>query len=633
MRAMSENWQISSRLFSKARSHAAKGKSAGCRAVWVCACLLVVCFSAANAQIRVPSRGAPPPPEPQPLEIKVRRGATAQITLRVYGATNQQVRFRLKTKPALGTISDPEPVSPGTAVVTYEHSGKPEPTRDHFTYIAQSGAGFSAPAGVSITIVDDPPILAAPTEVDFGMAQPGESVEREISIENRGGSVLEGRLAPPEGWKIAGDPAYRLDRGDKQKFTLVFTPEAERMYRGELHFSGSPDRVTLLRGEGAEAFALRPATLDLTAKSDSTIRSGALAIENRTKQAQFARIEAGPRLRISQDRIEVPAGEKIPITVEATPDDPSAFSDKVTAAIGETQLTAEVRAPAIGPVVRTSASKVSLGSVEIGTVGSASLQIENLGGSPVQVQVAAPSPFSVAKEDESFALDAGGKRGVHILFRPLYTGKTASTLSIQGAGRELKIPLDAEGATRAASNESGSSSAPAPPPAPGQLPPWRGSFITANAQQPTGANRLALQAMPYVRVSWQSVSPREAQFEWAARDPKTEQRELRLEVQRLSLDDKRELKVEWLPVGNAEIKQSPGAMSAHLKKLTPNTLYTYRLVPVSAQGEAAEPLGFFELHTPPASRLLSARSLMVLGLFAVLAVLVWKRFGPRRDER
>ena len=137
---------------------------------------------------------------------------------------------------------------------------------------------------------------------------------------------------------------------------------------------------------------------------------------------------------------------------------------------------------------------------------------------------------------------------------------------------------------------------------------------------------------PHNRGGWAGRGPldeygREAELEWPA--PMNEKLNLRAEIRKLSLSEKHQLLVEWMPYSGAEIQQTSKGLSMKLKKLTPNTLYTFRLVPISAAGTPGEPLGQFQFRTPPVHRT-SVQTVVLFVLFVALGVVLWLRFVARK---
>lgn len=58
-------------------------------------------------------------PEPNPLSVQVRQGETVQIRLSAFSLTSPIVRYRIRQKPALGTLSPAAFVNGKTGLVNY----------------------------------------------------------------------------------------------------------------------------------------------------------------------------------------------------------------------------------------------------------------------------------------------------------------------------------------------------------------------------------------------------------------------------------------------------------------------------------------------------------------------------------
>ena len=596
-----------------------KAKTSRISGAWLLLCVCAVyfltpCFPAV-AQIRAP---LPVPPEPMPARATVKRGDTVRILLRIYGAANQRLRYRVKTKPVAGNISEPENVTNETAAVTYTHSGKAEPVRDHFSFAVQSNAGVSAPADVEIAITDDPPILAVPDALNFGNVVPGTTAERQIALENQGGGLAEGRLETNDMWRIRGDGHYRMEHGEKQEFTVIFTPKSEYEYRGEIRYSGNTDRVTLLNGIGAQPFAVRPAALDLAARQNQAIRLGILEIENRTEEARHAVVEVGTNLRVSPTNMEIPANGKVQLPVEAAEGaERSAFQDALKIRVGNATFDVPVHAAALGPILRANAEKAWLGSA--GPAAAATLQVENAGGTATVVRAEIGEPFQIAGTDKTFPLDPGEKHLIHLSLQSREAGRYQQRLRVSAAGNQLEIPVEGEsgGSENFAAN-------PAAAPVPAPSHPGAEHQVNAYAPQPLVDPRRALASfvLPFT-VHVKSVSARAAEVEWAARSG-DEKRNFRIERRILSIDARRALKIDWLPVKDVTITQTADVISARLQNLAPGTLHSFRLL-ADSPGTSPESLAEFQVWTSAPGKM-HFRGIIVAALLAFLAFIAWRRF-------
>ncbi len=536
--------------------------------------ILLVLLLAASAAAEI---NAPPgaPPQAMPLSVTVRRGASVEITLRAYGRANQQLRFKLRSRPALGSLSDPKSLNLETAVVTYQHDGKAAPLLDHFTFAVQSNAGVSVPAEVEIKIVDDAPLLIAPEAVDFKTAAPGGTAEHEITIENRGGGIATGTLIPPENWTVRGDAKYVLDRKEGAKFTLVFAPKEEREYRGDLRYSSNSELITSLHGLGSFPMHVSPATLILHASKDGTTRSGAAELENRTDAAEAVETSADARLHVSS-KINVPPREKVSLPIEIT-DDVSAFNGKLSFVCGTFSASIDVQAAAAGPILQAAPAEVIFPKAAADEVVHATADVQNIGGTRAFVQAAVSQPFEIAKDDAAFSLDPGQKRAVHLTSKIPESGTLRAALTFNSGDAHAEVQVRAEGAAAQA------------------RPSYQAGVVAvADAEEQSPPETFSAVA-PVRKFSVDAITTGSATLRWTA--PADAPLKYVVEMQRLSFDQNDELKVDWLTMQGINFKRDGKQVSAVLTGLRPGEHYLLRIASVDAQGLHSTPSQLIPLTT------------------------------------
>lgn len=576
------------------------------KACGIVALIVSLLLPGARAEITAP---LPVPPQAMPLSVTVARGGRVEISLRGYGKANQQWRFKLRVQPALGRVSLPENVSLESATVLYEHGGRAVPAHDHFSYVVQSSAGVSVPAEVEIKIVDDPPLLVVPEDLDFKTVAPGSSAERGITIENRGGGVAGGALIAPENWSVRGSPQYRLDRGEQAKFALVFTPNGERAYRGELRYSSHLDRVTSLRGAGLFPLVAQPAMLVLRAAAGSAMRAGAIELENRTETPQTARITSSDGL-LAPDKIELPAYRKTVVPIAAATDNPAAFRGKITATTPQTSAVAEVRIEALGPILRSETKDVSLPK----NVAESEVILENAGGTRAFVQAVIPDPFALAEADRAFSLAPGEKRAVHLSIATRGSEGARTSVAFVADQSRLEIPIRAEGERTMAVKAS--------------LPVSNALDNRQTTETPAEPEVFA-KILPVQNVSVIGLTPTSADLRWRA--PEATPARYAIEQRLLSLDAQHELKIEWTPPPDLEIRVLEKEVTATLRKLQPGSLHSLRIVSLDAQGLRSAPSPTVEFFTlaPPAR---SFRWLLWPLVAGLIGAVVWRRLYPTRND-
>jgi hypothetical protein len=268
----------------------------------------------------------PPPPEPNPLDIEVPRGGPVWITLSAYSLTSTITGYRIKRPAKAGKLGVIQMMTADTGRVWYKPPAGAGPGRDSFSYEVQSRAGVSAPADVNITITDTDPVLIAPNDIEFGELLRGETARRSLVLQNIGGGLAEGTVRVPEGWTVEGDAAYSLGAGEKQTFTLIFKPTAERLYTGDIEYTGNPERATDLNGEEVAPIAVSSGTVEL--REAGEMRIGTVHVVNRTGDVRTLKVTAGPGLD-ADDTVKVPGKGAADILVRVKKGD-GEIRDEVT---------------------------------------------------------------------------------------------------------------------------------------------------------------------------------------------------------------------------------------------------------------------------------------------------------------
>jgi len=202
------------------------------------------------------------PPVGTGTNVPVWRGESVPVTLRGF-FRNNPVEYTIDRPPRHGTLSpvrqpDPDRVAVSTdGSVVYTHDDSEGNTSDEFTFRVRGlRGGLSAPATVRITITDRPPVLTAPTVLEFTAAA-GESMTRLLGLTNTGGGVLQGevRLSPP--FATTGDNSFSLARGQSTNIAIRYAPMTAGDESGENIRPGRNDSAgaqIMLRGSSTAPF-------------------------------------------------------------------------------------------------------------------------------------------------------------------------------------------------------------------------------------------------------------------------------------------------------------------------------------------------------------------------------------------
>ena len=182
-----------------------------------------------------------PPPSAVAGKTSVDLDGSVEIVLQAHGGESQEIDFLLRQPPTHGTLAGPpRQLTRNTASVTYVHRAGDGTQGDVFTFAVQVlGGRVSAAEPVVIGVTDSAPeLVATPTELDFGAVDAGDTSRAEITLENRGGGLTAGELVPPAPWEVEGSPGYRLARGERRTFPLVFRPVRNGSFSETVRLSG-----------------------------------------------------------------------------------------------------------------------------------------------------------------------------------------------------------------------------------------------------------------------------------------------------------------------------------------------------------------------------------------------------------
>lgn len=240
-------------------------------------------------------RDLPPNGVEQVAQVNV--GGRVDIILEAHGQTGKTIQFIVRDQPAHGTLSDLHLLSRNTASITYEHDPGDPAEGDQFTYAVQArGSVVSAATAVPIRIVPLPPrLIATPAELDFGAVDVGQTSRAQVTIENVGGSPATGELMPPPPWVVDGPPGYKLGKGEKQTFQLVFTPGFGRVFEDEVVLRNlASQRVRLVGAGVGQPIVLKEAPAD-DAPAAPAPGSGPAGRDAEAAAAKLAAREAAAR--------------------------------------------------------------------------------------------------------------------------------------------------------------------------------------------------------------------------------------------------------------------------------------------------------------------------------------------------
>ena len=574
--------------------------------------LLLLSSSRASAEISVPFKA---PPQGVSLAIKARRDEPVQISLLCSGGLHQLPKFRIRTQPQFGTLSEPKLVSKDSAIVIYVPGANATFSEDKFSYSVQTSEGVSVPAEVSIRIFEDPAILVVSEAVDFGNVLLGHSAKESFLIENRGGGVAEGTFNMKGDFTIDGPGGYRLAKGERKTVDVVFRPTLAGKTASAIVYSSNPDRQTTLLAEGVGLIQVLPSEVKLTIDPKDGIRKGHLELLNCTNLPQKVEIHADSRLRLP-GVVELPPAGKIPLGIEVGRDLPDAITEVVEFLLSGYSSKVQVRGVALGPIFRVTPSKVQFGRVQSNQLAMQTVALENIGGAKGDVIATMALPFNLKSQarQNTISVEPGLSVKVQIELQSAEQGAKRATLSLSTPSGDFQVPVEAEVSNQATS--------PVPAAASQTVSSLEAAPFTVPPPSEGDASNYQY-ARRGKEIRFKQVGRSDCELAWEAA-PNVE---YHLESRRYFLDEKGNLQFSWEPLTNVKIAQEGSEVDAKVFKLIPGRFYTIRAVAMGSGTviESTEAALFSTLQRPP---LITAFRILALCLLALLGVGVkraWKR--------
>lgn len=581
--------------------------------------LLVALGASSAAADRKERKAEPlPAPPPQPVEqtVKVRRGETLAIPLRIYGSQRESLRFLIRKEPASGKLSDVQPRGREVAIVTYSSPADLAIVRDQFSYAVQNSAGVSASVDVVINIVDEPPVLLLPDVMTFPAVLAGRSSTQEIEITNGGGGMASGELKVDPPWQIEGSAEYKLGAGEMQKVKLVFAPKAAGPFRGELKFSSDRGRAVGLKGEASAALAAAPPTVVLQSHSGEILRTGAFELINGTEEPQTVTFSENPALKLPKT-VELLANGRVVVPIMTTPELVGPITEEIVAKGAGVELRVAVNGPAAGPVLRRLGEQLDFGTVAPKNGGTATIEVQNIGGAEGYWRWESIPPFSPA--EEGVRLAPGEKRTLMVRLDPgAFGGQYRAGLKLVGEQQTVEVMAEALTSAAPVAKARSSSASKLMPVATSNGTRASSRAVQQNSETPVAGN------VP-LPSKIQVLEPTRAVVLWPSRYYKGS---YRLEARSLGLGPDRKLQTSWKELPSAKVRTDGKLIIAEIEGLQPDSVQAYRLVNIPPGADEGRPIAMVQFKTPVQEPLI--RFTLLRGLFLLLAVclglMVWHRF-------
>lgn len=395
---------------------------------------------------------APPPPMPQSQNVSLFRGRSVEIPLRAIGRAPSQLKFLIRSRPAVGRLGPIRLTGPKSAVITYHHDDTAGSGTLFFTYAVQGvDTAVSAPARVTLTISEEPPALSVVHALDFGELTVGQSREEHLVVRNTGGGSLTGKILAPAPWKISGSPDYRLARHQETRFRLVFAPDSAGTFEEKLTFSHDARSTVALTGRATAPLTFDPPN-EIELSGDGAVRSTTLRIRNTTPFEREVLLTAPPEIAAPAE-VTLPPNAETTVSLETQPDFSAALESHLIVESEGFRREIPLRVFAQAPDLEVKPSSgLDFGEVQPGRRHKADLQITNQGGRRARLTAKLPPGLLLVPDPNTVLLAPAEKRVFEVAFETSAPGTYRGRIEIGAEGSaSITLPVTAWGAGPSAS--------------------------------------------------------------------------------------------------------------------------------------------------------------------------------------
>jgi len=568
----------------------------GCRPwrpIFLPLALAVLLSPASGQEIKSPSI---PPPLAKTGTATIYLNEPAEVTLTVAGRIAEPMKFLIRKRPRSGDLGEVRRTGRNTAVVTYTPHAGAVAADDAFAFAAQSAdSPVSAPATVWIRLVERPPVLEYPGELDFGTVYLGDTASRELPLGNSGGGRAIGQMRANPPWQVEGSPSYQILSGTVIRKKLLFSPGEERDFSDRLVVGGSPKDSIVLRGSAVAPIAWPKAGLVLSPEMRAS-GEGALTLTNRTPDERVVAIQ-WPAGWTGPAQCVIPGG--------ATTSLPVAFSAPLkkawqgTLPVQSENFSAEIPLqvfPKPAGLRMEPGHQLDLEPSADGKEWVAKFVVANSGEADGLFAIEVPEGCLVSPDPGHVVLGGGETIGFVLTAPRFQRGPLLGDLVLKPrSGTPLKVPLAAR-PNQTAGGPAVVTAPPTPAPAAGALPV--GAFLSI-PQKPLAVAEVA--ALPPVGAAeLRFARPHEIEFAWKIPSPDI----VRFEIQRRQISSGKgnSVAVEWIPWTTLKIRIDQGMAIALIENLADNTFWTVRIIGFNAAGQAGPPSVAFQIGTPPSRK-------------------------------
>ena len=602
------------------------------RSVWLAALLACAALSGAPPTASAQRSKDPPPeipPPAQPLTVKVPRGESVPILLRIFGRKNEALKYLIRTPPQHGRLTAPRVVEMEVSSVTYTPPADLAIVRDRFTYAVRNSAGVSAAVDVVISIVDLPPEITVPEVLNFPPVLFGATSTQTLEIANRGGGIAEGRVTVDAPWKIDGSANYRLAAGARAVFKVIFEPKEPGIFDTVMRFSSQPETTLPVHAEAQAALTATPANVVLQHAAGDPVRAGTFDLANHTDAELRVTLTGGDRLTVPPE-LTVPPRGTVQVAVQTAGKDVAPLESEVSVQSAGRTLRVPVRAVAVGAIVRATRELLALGRVAAAKSADGQVGLENIGGTATRVSWEIAAPFAAAGPPVTLA--PGEKTTVTVRIQAATPAKHRALLIVKADQQKVEIPVEAETLAdrpTASPRTVDATSTPKPKPEAADSTPQPAARPIASVIPDD--MRVNLISAPGVKA--RDVTAKTASVEWPAALTKASQ--FRVESRNVIVDSLGQLAVRWTPIPDVTFRQEGESRIATISGLQPATAYGVRVVAEGSQSATGVVLftQYFSTRSQPSiwPKITPLRILIIALALCAVFVLRQRRAARRQS--
>lgn len=394
----------------------------------------------APLQAKQPKEPVVTPSFAKPVKAVVFTGGEVEIPLKA-NAPVGGTKYLLRSQPHMGALGELIATEDGRATIIYRHDPRSGTGMDEFTYAVQSpGAAVSSRATVSIQIINRPPHIEAPLEIDFGSMPVGSAVRQIVTLRNSGGEPFSGRMQFSSPWESELG-RLEIPAGGSADVPVEFKPDAARAFSGTWYIDGGADGTSIkLMGVGYVVLDVSPSFLKLQDSKDGS-RSAKLTVANKTADPITIDFECPPEIHPISPLV-IKGNRQVEVAVEASAD--RAIGGRTAVVVKEKRVfaTVEILIPPLPASLSIRPSPtLDFGEISPGKSAVRELTLKNAGGIPAAIEISCPNwilsdaTHVLVKPDEQrdLRLEAAATRPGMLRDRMLFKWENASAEIIVAA--------------------------------------------------------------------------------------------------------------------------------------------------------------------------------------------------------